>query len=540
MSYLDIPRIHFAGRFFTDPSTINNDGNNYNPARSPLALQWNPSGWGTFKFENCVVKSAVLDASGAVKTAAADDPIIGATVEIGDTMSFGPKLVDLDPEWQSSSQIYGLKLSIKFAGEEWIGTMETATLRDLWLARAPHAQVMTRSSGTFQSVINTVSFTPVGPSTSAVFNAWKVAGLVSIRFVTYAYDIVSHYGKVVGTLGPGNPAEPRAFLNARRLESNNLAPTRGPRIYNSTLFGPAPFKVDEARKRVVIDLGNAIPETSPGGPRVNLGTLKGRVTPSPPASPEDLGAIDYSQARYETTAGVEELTVTAAQIAILKSKPLELWADQPFVRTILSERPRGSNLEVAETTVRLNPGESKTVDIFATRFGRPEPLLNINARLTLGGLRNTTGLTFTVVGGRTDATGRAQIKFTGSDPGKARLGGDLDGQLYLVELDWGIASPPAANDWRARIVVKVYDTRAAVASPKWADVQDIFAQYARLYPAMNTLVDFLSHSKVQNAKDRIRTTMTYPESDARFMPVTRDLSRDKRDLILRWIAAGAP
>lgn len=31
MSYLDVPRIHFGGLFFTNPSTINNIGLNYNP-----------------------------------------------------------------------------------------------------------------------------------------------------------------------------------------------------------------------------------------------------------------------------------------------------------------------------------------------------------------------------------------------------------------------------------------------------------------------------------------------------------------------------
>jgi len=45
---------------------------------------------------------------------------------------------------------------------------------------------------------------------------------------------------------------------------------------------------------------------------------------------------------------------------------------------------------------------------------------------------------------------------------------------------------------------------------------------------------------VRAAKDRIKTTLSYPLTDPRYMPVSRDMSRDKKALILRWIAAGAP
>ena len=34
--------------------------------------------------------------------------------------------------------------------------------------------------------------------------------------------------------------------------------------------------------------------------------------------------------------------------------------------------------------------------------------------------------------------------------------------------------------------------------------------------------------------------LTYPITDPRYMPVTRDMSRDKRNVLLAWLAAGAP
>ncbi len=44
MSYLGVPRLHFAGTFLARPSTVNNDITNYDPAQSPLDPGWNPDG----------------------------------------------------------------------------------------------------------------------------------------------------------------------------------------------------------------------------------------------------------------------------------------------------------------------------------------------------------------------------------------------------------------------------------------------------------------------------------------------------------------
>jgi hypothetical protein len=43
MSYLDAPRIHFFGKYFTNPSTISNTLSNYD-LKPPLDLSWNPNG----------------------------------------------------------------------------------------------------------------------------------------------------------------------------------------------------------------------------------------------------------------------------------------------------------------------------------------------------------------------------------------------------------------------------------------------------------------------------------------------------------------
>jgi hypothetical protein len=540
MSYVDVPRIHFAGKFFSNPSTVDNAASNYNPANT-IDPAWNPGGTHYFQLLGCKITAAVFDAGGALKVSNADDSIIGGSVALSSNVLASPKLVDLDTEWQSSSQIWGLKLAISNGTDTIEGTLDTATLRDLWFARVPGAAGLAAASGAFQSTLRDLKYGPsAAPGSSKVLNQFIGASVLAIRFVTYVYDTTSNTGKVVGTIGIADPAASQ-FLNARRMEpAAAVSAGFGPRIYVGNPYGPAPFKFDEARKRLIIDLGNSIPETSVGGARASKGDMKVLVSPAGKAD-ITIGTLDYTQAHYEITAGVEELPVTDAQIAVLRNSPVKITLDKPATQVILSERPAGSNLETAETVLRMDPGETATVDLFATQFGRPKAGQLVSARPTTGGNRTAAGLTFTVLGGgKTDAKGKVQIKFTAGDPGKVRAASKIDGQLYFVEVDWGTTKKGVAPDWRGRILVKVFDTHAAVAKPKWADVQDIFQEYARMYPGMKGILDLASQGLVQGAKDKIKATLSYPISDPRYMPVSRDLSRDKKDLILRWIAAGAP
>ena len=97
MSYLDFPRLHFGGLFFTGPGTINNLTGNYTPTVQlesggkyiPQVALWNPTGVAQWWLEACTVLSAVgPDAA----PAGAGDPVIGAAVQT-------PSPQDSDERW---------------------------------------------------------------------------------------------------------------------------------------------------------------------------------------------------------------------------------------------------------------------------------------------------------------------------------------------------------------------------------------------------------------------------------------------------------
>ena len=115
MSYLDAPRIHFFGKYFANPSTINNNLSNY-ALKPPLILSWNPDGSAFFRFVDCHVSRAV-GSDGNVPAAGAGDPIVQATVT---TPQAPPtkvgKIVDLDPDQQSITQLFGVVVTLALPG----------------------------------------------------------------------------------------------------------------------------------------------------------------------------------------------------------------------------------------------------------------------------------------------------------------------------------------------------------------------------------------------------------------------------------------
>lgn len=116
MSYLDRLRLHFAGRFQATVSTVNNDPAHFDNEKFVPAFQtrgrengWrNPDGDGDWRLLGCQVTSA-FSADGAAVPAT--DPIWHMLIADSDHKA-PAKIVDLDPEQQLVSTIFGLEVRI--------------------------------------------------------------------------------------------------------------------------------------------------------------------------------------------------------------------------------------------------------------------------------------------------------------------------------------------------------------------------------------------------------------------------------------------
>ena len=549
MSYLGYPRIHFAGRFQADVSTVNNLTQHYDNARFLARYQrllnnapdptgddqtnWNPRGTGAWRFRDCRVTS-VLSADGID----APDPATTAVLAPADDR-VSAKLVDLDPEQQMVSEIFGMRLALRFpgGGTGFVGDFEVAPFSDLWV-RAPGPPENATFGAIYQSVIAVDQWgdDPDSPVLQQLREA-SDDGLLSIRFNLDGQDsdITSPtfpWGRVVGSIGPYLAGEPHHFVAARVW-----APP------NAQFPFVAPFRLDEATSTLFADLGNALPTTEPGGPLQDLGQLQIVATPSDGA-PVFLGFVEPGdQTLYERHAGIVAVKLDPTQLAAARETPLALVDGQG--NTLLAERSDGTYLRADDFVFRLDPGDTATTTIHAARFGQPAASVEVDVWHDDSGAQPLPGdppvgvppsaLTFPA-SVTTGADGTAELTLTASDPGNPR--GYIDGQTYGVAYGWGHDASVAVGNMLAALV---FDEHAGPPSPTWvADVQPILQQYANLYPAMAAVVDLSDYNDVVRHKRALELAMGLPITDPNYMPVTRDLSRGKREMVLRWLQQPEP
>lgn len=531
MSYLSGTRLHFAGAFQAAVSTVNNDPAHYDTANFDRSSWWafgagatngwwNPPGDGAWRLIGCEITAAFI---GDDQPADPTDPIF--TCSVADSDSAPPaKLVDLDPEQQMVSMIFGLEVRIATAGGETRarGAFEPAPFTNLW-GRAPSGG-LSAMSAMYQSVLTGVQW----PDTagSAFLRALRAAspdGQLSICFTLDNYQ-GSHRssafttGRIVGTIGPSAATEPHHLLLGRQF----VTPA-GTLNYCTAV-------VDEDAGKVRIDLGNALPTVASGGSLQDLGPLELTAGDVPLGNVEGYAAPEW----YEQTAGVVALSVDAAQLDAAAETPLTL-SSQTVAAATISEDADGVHVRADQFVFRVDPGDAANASVYATRFGDPAPGIEIDVSLTVLGDTGepTSALTFDspII---TGADGIAPLKLTGADPGNPRP--HIDGQVYAVQ--------PAVHGAPADTPVNPADFISVLLFSGWqpdepitwnGSLQPIFDQFYTLYPVMARFLDLSDYESVCANLLPLITAFGLPIENPNSMPVTRDLSAAKRAAILSWL-----
>ena len=522
MTYLDSPRLHFAGRFQATPSTVNNDVANY---LGPVAdVGWNPEGGAMWRLVGCRVTGVrYRDAAPPV----ANDPVNGGLVlDAADQVS--AKLVDLDPEQQLASQVWGL--AVRLVGREGEtllgGRFRPTNFVDLW-RRCASAGGMASLGACFQSTLEDLDWAGLAGSSFLQQLQERSAGRLSIKFNIDGYqpDAAADdftYGRLVGTIGPSAEEEPRHFVAGRSLRGGGA-------------FAPA--RVDFDRGSMIVDLGNTLPTASPGGPLAPAADGYA-VAVFHGDQWHPLASVDHTVPDfYESTAGVVETPLDHAGLGVVAAGRLGvLDGTQP----VLQEAPSRLYVRADQLVFRLNPGDEATVDVVATSAGEP-PGSPVTISLALGGRLGVrepgTALSFppTV---ETDAGGRARFTLRAASPGGVRAADGLRSQVYGVA--WSLPAdqaPAPPNPWEF-LSVLVWDDGARVDRPTWFEhVEPILSQYGRLYPVMARIVDLSDYNSVLEHIDLMALSFDLPVDDPNHMPVTRDMSRAEPDLLRRWFEA---
>jgi hypothetical protein len=219
----------------------------------------------------------------------------------------------------------------------------------------------------------------------------------------------------------------------------------------------------------------------------------------------------------------------------------------------------------ADTFVyRINPGETKQVEFYATQFGKPLTSGNINLSATEGFMGGSGGgrtisptprpaAAIPDIGTPADALdfapsipidgyGRAVLDLTASAEGPQNPRGYIGGQLYGI--GYQLADQPAGyiSNPMNYISVLVFDKKVVPDKPTWyQDIQPLFTQYGNLYPIMSQyVVDLTDYDAVVERLPILQLAFSLPIEDPNHMPVTRDLGAGDRDTILKWLSSRGP
>ncbi len=536
MSYLDRPRLHFFGTFTANPSTINNTATNYDMSQPLGSELWNPKGTHNFSLNACPITSIVMDGAGGTET---------GTVVTSQT----GVLVDLDTEQQMVSMVFGMILQITLGSASVTGTFRPVNFFDIIFGHANGAQGDEAASAAYQSVLTDLQWSgqPASPFLTALYAASPT--MLSIRFIVDGFHNDSHLGRVTGTIGPYLDGEPMTFANGRFLRPTGNQSNFGP-------FNYAPAKTDVKRGVITFDLGNALPANWPPNPTpppsqstpfpVAFGfPLQAALVPAS-GNPIPFGSFDTSETAYEQNAFVQEFPIPQGAGNPLASTPTGIVSTQetngPVV--VLMENPTGAYVNADQYVFRMNPGDTGTVQMWANIFDAPAvgaeillyPYPNM-LQMTPGIPVGTPASALTYPPSVTiDANGQASFTLTACDPGNPR--GFIDGQIYGVGFTWAQDVTPDPNSY---LSVHVFQQVPVQYAPVWwQDVYPILNQYSRLYPAMQKIFALNDYKTVVEHMDAIVQRLTLPETNPGYMPITRELSRDKTAIILAWARNGHP
>jgi hypothetical protein len=585
MSYLNALRLHFAGQFQANVSTVNNDPAHFNnaafimpnyqtmegPQMNPPNGWFNPQGDATWRFLGCRVTAAWMP-SGQVS---APDPVLNYIVADSDGQVTA-KLVDLDSEQQLTSEIWGLQVRIADAEGNTLmqGDFETAAFEDIW-DRATGSGGGDNSAGAmYQSLLTNLQWGNVAAS-SFLTELQQAASddLLSIKFNVDAInmDFTSpHFmcGRIAGTIGPATADEPQQMVIGRQFMASPSTTAQ-----NVNFFVPAGGinycvgVLDTSTSCFYLDLGNALSTSTPGGAVNDMGDLTlsvydPTITPANPAGiTTPLGTIpasEYSQdlTWYARTAGVVALPLSAAQLQAIASLQLVLTGNEGV---IISEWSSGAFVRADCFVYRLSPNQQIQIPVYATQWGQPLAGAVISFEADPSQLQSTAGGGFPYVAdgpqvaipadalsfnatATTDSNGRAVLTLNTTDPGKPRNfnnGADygIDGQIYGIRPGFAAShqySGPV-NQWNFISILLWSGFTPSNPVTWWSDLQPIFQQYANLYPVMNRFLNLADYDSVVANAGLLLLAFGLNPDNPNAMPVTRDLSPAKRAAILSWL-----
>jgi hypothetical protein len=594
VSVLAFPRLYLKGEMSWDPSVANNDSTTYDSDTAGAVFgdaedadafrarmirdSVQRGDWNYFGTHRCTLEGATV-VGGSVDPGTADatgDPMIAAPVRL-----IG-KLVDIDP-YGIVSQVFFDELLVGVPGRPHLRARPRRRMVARWLSfsrnRGPaDVAIAGRAAAAWQAVFRAEDIEIVRADGSPLLSALAAAleqestvGLM-LRLSTYntryftravgpegvpqsgiaaaidalaarhaAGEVVSNpaYSNVVGTLGLWLAGDSEAAVSGRHLLPVAPPPPPAPPV----LAAPAAAEFHPSAGILSMDLSNAVPEIAADLSKPNLGTITVSVTRG--ATTTELGTIEpsaYARSAYEARGGIVDVGVGNAT-ELVRDGRLELRIGDAVAvadrQLIAQERELVAYCD--DACLYLQDGETRHVSVTVRERGGV-PISSLS--LTAAAYGDPPGV---VVRDPlpVSAIGTVAVPVGGGARVVEHLG------LTVTPAGSAVSVPATLSLGTAQFLsvrtLPADDDLAAVPDEdlSWALVfEKVLRHYHAVTPRMSTILDLSDRDAVRTFAARILEVTDVddaarnppPFESARYMPVTRDLSANRMQLLRRYCA----
>ena len=587
MGVLRLPRIYVKGEVSFDPGLGNNftevyDANTVSLSNVPPGMSlaeyrkqlptmlrgsWNHFGTHRAVFESIKVSGTALVPGGL----AATDGLVNKSVTLNG------KLVDINPISDNGTQVFFDQMVIgNIAGGIRAGRRKRLHARFLNFTRNIGALPSGWSRAYLASAVWEVCFAKadvnlLNTSTSAVLQQFAASFLLpdvlglAFRFHTYrtqyyqnglknstpeqprnCTELEAHYAndrnfsnpvysQLVGVISPWHSGEFEGHPSGRLIFPSAGIPAIGNRGLGMTFV-----EVDGVAPRMTIDLGETVPEIDADLNKANVGDVS--IVLDHAGQQSILATItpnEYAKSAYEATAGLIDIDLASVPIssdALAEGNLLVKVGGQVVATEI-------EYVVVAEDRdVYLDEGEPRTLALRVIRRGKPaKEDTSVQVReYDADGLLVGPVATLPV-----GADGLAHFTVAAAaSPGFKTF-------VFVAHADTDPIPTPAPRfapnrDFHVNVRFLPFDNALAASTPDsqltWSWVyENILAVYDVINPVMsrqtNPAINRPLHDRnvMEAFPERIKNLIDKARiEDAAYMPVTRDLSNGKRQLLRRW------
>ena len=564
-SYINVPRIAFAGLFRADIPTANNDVSSFAFAagytENEFIPNWNAQGSGEFSLINCTVRSVTYSNG----TTSQRDALVGSRVVVNQRSS-PAKMAGLDIAAIFYSTIYGMELALQqdaTTAPAFVGSSAPFLVEQDGWANVPCAPAgswfVSGLAAHGATVLKNITWSTEG---SEILQQLQAGGKeLSVALAMYSQcpiDVATQQltdcentGYVVGTIGvvqsDSDPAAFSSFASHRIMTFDGVEQPEiawpqedacsNPLLTRGVLWMyKAYFDIDTTHKAVRVDFSNAFSKNADGftvkdfGSELSLAILDEELSCVRVLAD---GAIPYREAGwFENSAGMFDASLTDEEMQLVVDKPLVVvrlvpsGASRSVTDYPLCANSTGNNdhyqLMLKESpyfvrprntyVFRMEAGDTANTSLYVTHFGRPSANTAVIVKQSspAEGTPTSDGVAVLQQEGITDDQGVVHYKFVAKSKKQLPNCG-LDFQIfrfiYRLKEDTSSCFVPLFPPYYTCInpfgfLLWRDDSEIYRPPYSWQEhAAPIFKKYAILYPVMKTILNLSNFSDVTQPKN---------------------------------------